>query len=305
MELLSNITEAQLEVIYFLNRYTKGSWIFNSKTGLVDIEGDFICCHEGLKDFKGVRFGVVTRYFYCGHNYLTSLEGAPQEVGGDFHCSYNKLTSLEGAPKKVVGGFDCSNSQLISLEGAPQEVGGDFDCSYNKLTSLEGTPQEVGGDFDCSFNDLTSLEGAPQVVTGHFSCSANELTSLKGSPQEVGGDFDCSYNKLTSLVGSPKEVQLIFHGHGFDCSNNQLTSLEGAPFSQSFYCSHNGISEKTLKLVWETMQEKKIDYWTALVILKSEISASDLEKLEGDLDKRLPKDSQKGISMMNRFRHFD
>ena len=242
MELLSNITEAQLEVIYFLNRYTKGSWIFNSKTGLVDIEGDFICCHEGLKDFKGVRFGVVTRYFYCGHNYLTSLEGAPQEVGGDFHCSYNKLTSLEGAPKKVVGGFDCSNSQLISLEGAPQEV---------------------------------------------------------------GGDFDCSYNKLTSLVGSPKEVQLIFHGHGFDCSNNQLTSLEGAPFSQSFYCSHNGISEKTLKLVWETMQEKKIDYWTALVILKSEISASDLEKLEGDLDKRLPKDSQKGISMMNRFRHFD
>ena len=284
MELLSNITEAQLEVIYFLNRYTKGSWIFNSKTGLVDIEGDFICCHEGLKDFKEVRFGVVTRYFYCGHNYLTSLEGAP---------------------KKVVGGFDCSNSQLISLEGAPQEVGGDFDCSYNKLTSLEGTPQEVGGDFDCSFNDLTSLEGAPQVVTGHFSCSANELTSLKGSPQEVGGDFDCSYNKLTSLVGSPKEVQLIFHGHGFDCSNNQLTSLEGAPFSQSFYCSHNGISEKTLKLVWETMQEKKIDYWTALVILKSEISASDLEKLEGDLDKRLPKDSQKGISMMNRFRHFD
>ncbi len=200
MELLSNITEAQLEVIYFLNRYTKGSWIFNSKTGLVDIEGDFICCHEGLKDFKGVRFGVVTRYFYCGHNYLTSLEGAPQEVGGDFHCSYNKLTSLVGAPQKVGRGFGC---------------------------------------------------------------------------------------------------------YGFDCSNNQLTSLEGAPFSQSFYCSHNGISEKTLKLVWETMQEKKIDYWTALVILKSEISASDLEKLEGDLDKRLPKDSQKGISMMNRFRHFD
>jgi len=242
MELLSNITEAQLEVIYFLNRYTKGSWIFNSKTGLVDIEGDFICCHEGLKDFKEVRFGVVTRYFYCGHNYLTSLEGAPQEVGGDFHCSYNKLTSLEGAPKKVVGGFDCSNSQLISLEGAPQEVGGDFDCSYNKLTSLVGAPQKVGRGFGC---------------------------------------------------------------YGFDCSNNQLTSLEGAPFSQSFYCSHNGISEKTLKLVWETMQEKKIDYWTALVILKSEISASDLEKLEGDLDKRLPKDSQKGISMMNRFRHFD
>jgi len=263
MELLSNITEAQLEVIYFLNRYTKGSWIFNSKTGLVDIEGDFICCHEGLKDFKGVRFGVVTRYFYCGHNYLTSLEGAPQEVGGD------------------------------------------FDCSYNKLTSLEGTPQEVGGDFDCSFNDLTSLEGAPQVVTGHFSCSANELTSLKGSPQEVGGDFDCSYNKLTSLVGAPQKVGRGFGCYGFDCSNNQLTSLEGAPFSQSFYCSHNGISEKTLKLVWETMQEKKIDYWTALVILKSEISASDLEKLEGDLDKRLPKDSQKGISMMNRFRHFD
>ena len=124
MELLSNITEAQLEVIYFLNRYTKGSWIFNSKTGLVDIEGDFICCHEGLKDFKEVRFGVVTRYFYCGHNYLTSLEGAPKKVGYDFWCNDNKLTSLVGAPRVVKGNFCCCYNELTSLEGAPRKVEG-------------------------------------------------------------------------------------------------------------------------------------------------------------------------------------
>jgi hypothetical protein len=53
---------------------------------------------------------------------LTSLEGAPQEVGGDFICNNNpELTSLKGSPRKVGGGFSCIlNPHVISLEGAPQ-----------------------------------------------------------------------------------------------------------------------------------------------------------------------------------------
>ena len=50
---------------------------------------------------------IVTGYFYCNNNNLTSLEGAPKEVGGGFYCSSNNLTSLEGAPKKVGGSFNC------------------------------------------------------------------------------------------------------------------------------------------------------------------------------------------------------
>ena len=50
--------------------------------------------------------------FYCYNNQLTSLEGAPKEVGRDFYCSYNQLTSLEGAPKEVGRDFDCSNNKV-------------------------------------------------------------------------------------------------------------------------------------------------------------------------------------------------
>lgn len=221
--------ELNEEQIKFLKEYTSGAWTLNSKTGLVDIDGDFDFTREGypylllreggLKDFKGVRFGGVT---------------------GHFKCKYNSLTSLEGAP---------------------QEVGGDFDCSCNKLTSLEGAPQKVGGNFDCSGNNLTSLKGAPKMIKGYLDCHANNLTSLGGAP--------------------PKKV------------------------SDKISCYNNTISEKTLKLVWNTMQEKKIDYWTALCILKSEISKSDFEKLEGELDKRLSQDAQKGYSTLDQFGFFE
>ncbi len=50
------------------------------------------------------KIAVDGREFCESHtNKLTSLEGAPKEVGGDFVCSKNKLTSLEGAPKEVGG----------------------------------------------------------------------------------------------------------------------------------------------------------------------------------------------------------
>jgi len=248
------------EQIEFLNEYARGTWTFNEKTGLVDIKGDFNCSSKNLTDFKGVKFGVVTVNFTCSINKLTSLVGAPQEVGGYFGCSNNRLTSLEGAPQVVGGSFSCQNNKLTSLVGAPQKVGRDFDCSYNRLTSLEGAPQKVGRNFSCYDNKLTSLNGAPKKVGGDFEVANNRLTSLVGAPQKVGGDF---------------------------------------------YCHYNPISGKTLNLVWETMQEKKIDYWFALSLLRSEIKSKDWEKMSRGLDERLSKDAQKGISMLGRFGHFD
>jgi hypothetical protein len=181
---------------------------------------------------------------------LTSLEGAPKEVGGYFDCSFNKLTSLEGAPEKVGGKFDCSRNVLTSLAGAPKEVGGIFgifNCSSNKLTSLEGAPSKVGG-FYCYKNKLTSLEGAPEKVGGDFFCSSNNLTSLAGAPQKVGGDFRCYHNNLRTLEGAPVKV-----GGDFNCSFNKLTSLEGAPkeVGGNFNCKDNAkkFTEKEVRSV--------------------------------------------------------
>jgi len=168
----SGLTEEQEA---FLNRYTDGTWSYNPATGLVDVKGDFGFPFKKLEDFKGVRFGKVSGNFNCADNQLTSLAGAPQEVGEDFLCGMNNLTSLEGAPQEVGGDFYCNDNELTSLAGAPQEVGRDFSCSENKLTSLEGAPQKVGGRFDCRINELTSLKGAPQEVGGYFRCEAFEL----------------------------------------------------------------------------------------------------------------------------------
>jgi hypothetical protein len=123
-------------------------------------------------------FGEVDDTFYCAYRALTSLEGAPQKVGGDFNCSYcNSLTSLEGAPKEVRGKFSCSScKRLATLKGAPESVGENFECHFcKKLTSLEGAPKEVRGEFDCSWCDsLTSLKGAPKWVGGDFNCGGGE-----------------------------------------------------------------------------------------------------------------------------------
>ena len=65
------------------------------------------------------------------------LDGSEAGWKGDFDCSGNQLTTLEGAPKEVGGDFYCSGNQLTTLEGAPKEVGGGFYCYSNQLTTLE------------------------------------------------------------------------------------------------------------------------------------------------------------------------
>ena len=199
------------------------------------ITGYFDCSELGLTSLKGAPT-EVGGWFDCSYNQLTSLEGAPQTVGGGFICYYNQLTSLKGAPQEVGGWFDCQGNKLTSLEGAPHIVGEGFTCSYNQLTSLKGAPTEVGEWFNCKRNQLTSLKGAPQTVGGAFYCYENQLSSLEGAPQEVGRDFICSDNLLTSLKGAPQKV-----GEGFDCSDNKLTSLKGAPqtVGGNFYCGNN------------------------------------------------------------------
>ncbi len=212
--------------------------IWNLPKGFV-VEGDLNLSGMGFTELPDLSHVIVMGNFICSHNKLTSLEGAPQKIGGDFGCYSNKLTTLEGAPQEVGGVFDCSDNQLTTLDGAPQEVGGYFDCGINQLTALEGAPQKIGGYFGCYGNKLTSLEGAPQEVGGGFNCCINQLTTLKGAPQEVGGDFYCGRNQLTTLEGAPQEV-----GGYFDCSYNLLTTLKGAPqeVGRDFYCCGNELT---------------------------------------------------------------
>ena len=111
------------EQISWLDECTTGIWKLNSSTGLVDVDGDFKCSSQGLKELKGVKFGKVSGGFNCYENQLTTLEGAPQTVSGNFYCKRNQLTTLVGAPKTVGWDFNCCNNPLKSLVGAPESVG--------------------------------------------------------------------------------------------------------------------------------------------------------------------------------------
>ena len=68
------------EQISWLDECTTGIWKLNSSTGLVDVDGDFKCSSQGLKELKGVKFGKVSGGFNCSGNHLTTLEGAQESV---------------------------------------------------------------------------------------------------------------------------------------------------------------------------------------------------------------------------------
>lgn len=129
----------------FLACYVDGDWSYDSKTGLVNIEGSLTPTKKknpiisskkfDLKTLEGLKFGNVSKNFYLSYGYfptkkfpITSLGGLVQRVGGDFKCNNLGLTSLDGSPKFVGGNFICEDNPLKSLKGAPEIIKGDFYC---------------------------------------------------------------------------------------------------------------------------------------------------------------------------------
>ena len=245
---VSGLTKEQEE---FLNKHTEGSWKHDPATGLVDVEGDFDISYKSLGNMDGIKFGKVSGDFDCPGNDLTSLEGAPQEVGVGFDCNYTYLTSLKGAPQKVGGDFFCSYNKLTSLEGAPQEVGGDFVCLENKLTSLEGAPQEVGGDFDCSRNNLTSLEGAPQEVGEYFYCGFFKLGPGKWNLRGWLRNLKSRKPEVQSLILTLISPEVMNQEIQKDPAG-MIMKLKGVWNDESF-------RETRSKLVWPQGYEKEMD----------------------------------------------
>ncbi len=165
--------------------------------GRVNVDENVYLSHMKLTKLP-LLFGVVTGYFYCSGNELTSLEGCPTSVGGNFDCSGNELTSLEGCPTSVGGNFDCSYNELISLKGCPKNITGAFNCQENYLTSLEGGPENVTLSFNCRSNKLASLEHCPKNVGGSFNFRCNNVIELVGIGK-IGGYLDCYDNPVVEL----------------------------------------------------------------------------------------------------------
>ena len=62
-------------------------------------------------------------------------------VSGNFDCSYTRITSLQGAPREVGENFVCAFTYIDSLRGAPREVGVNIICGF---TNIRGKPDTTG-----------------------------------------------------------------------------------------------------------------------------------------------------------------
>lgn len=105
-----------------------GPYDIDQITGVVNVQGD-VQLTKSITQIP-LQFGKVTGRFSCGNKGLTTLQGAPQEVGANFECAYNQLTDLQGAPRHVGGDFYCYNNPLITLNGMPETIKGSMVCVY-------------------------------------------------------------------------------------------------------------------------------------------------------------------------------
>ena len=109
MKYLKSFNESKFNIEECIN----GTYTINPD-GSYDVIGNVNLYKRGLTKIP-FKFNMVTGYFNCSYNNLTSLEGCPKEVGGYFYCSNNNLTSLEGCPREVGGDFYCGNNNLFDL----------------------------------------------------------------------------------------------------------------------------------------------------------------------------------------------
>ena len=212
-QLFESQQELTLEQKDWLDECTDGTWSVNHQTGLIDVGRSFDCSKQGLRDFKGVRFGKVGLSFVCAANSLTSLDGAPQSVDGNFYCDNNYLTSLEGAPESIEGSFYCSYNSLTSLKGSPQSVKGSFFCSNNSLTSLEGAPQSVGENLYCPFNPISAgtINGVVMMMSYKGITLEQAVSDLWNETQEEDRVYLAKHNP--DLPPEEKKEYLALERH--------------------------------------------------------------------------------------------
>jgi hypothetical protein len=99
LKLFENFNKSEIDEI--CNEYDIKNYIINPD-GSIDVEGSVDLSYKRISELP-LKFNMVSEYFNCSNNQLTTLEGAPNYVGKDLFCQNNKLTSLDGFPN-VVGG---------------------------------------------------------------------------------------------------------------------------------------------------------------------------------------------------------
>ena len=94
----SNITGKHYQNKRFISQNGKKYDVLNLPEGFV-VDGDLDLSHMGLTQLPDLSTITVKGNFFCSHNELTSLKGAPKHVLGRVYCNYNHLKSLLDMPE--------------------------------------------------------------------------------------------------------------------------------------------------------------------------------------------------------------
>ena len=139
------------------------------------------------------------------NNKIKKLENLPNNTDYSVFLDENYLESLEGSPEKVGGdfSFDRQNFEngFLSLKGSPREIGGTFTGTYNRIKTMDGCPEVIGESLDLSNNNLKDLTGNLKAVNGRIRLERNDLATLEGLPLGVRtSDIECGKNLIPPAV---------------------------------------------------------------------------------------------------------
>jgi len=201
---LKNIGVGKISLIKdWLEKYQVKNYLIDSDNLSISVFGDVYLNMKNTGNFPDyIKFDIVSGYFACSANKLTSLKGCPKTVGGDFYCLNNKL---------------------ITLKDGPINIRRDFDCSFNFLTSLEGCPK-IGGTLHCNGNDISidEIERIKELNTVHciifesFTKGEDKLKNLNIGWRQSIESVLLNYNVKNVVYNENK----IF----FDCEIRNLGS---------------------------------------------------------------------------------
>lgn len=103
------------------------------------------------KKLKKIAEAVSKQKYYTFADWFgQDLTGQTYE--GNFDCSYTNITSLKGAPREVGEDFECHNTKITSLEGLPEKIGGKLylpsQFKDKKKSKKKNTTLSLGFDSD-------------------------------------------------------------------------------------------------------------------------------------------------------------
>jgi hypothetical protein len=112
----------------------------------VNVNGDVNLAFEGLT-YLPVCFDIVSGYFDCSNNKLTSLKGSPVVTGKDFDCSNNQITELNES-KMIEGSLLCTKNPIQISYNIDIKVNNfEHECNQPeyRIEAFRDDYMEVGG----------------------------------------------------------------------------------------------------------------------------------------------------------------